>query len=63
MLSNKFYYFKILTIFLIIVSFFTGFFLKENAAGGGPEFYLMEWPIIQSLKKDYDRSLDIHFQK
>jgi len=53
MLSNKFYYFKILTIFLIIVSFFTGFFLKENAAGGGPEFYLMEWPIIQSLKKDF----------
>ena len=46
-------FFKFLAIVLICVSFFLGYFLRENAVGGGLEFYLMEWPIIQSLKKDF----------
>ena len=46
-------FFKLLAFFLICVSFFLGYFLRENAVGGGPEFYSMEWPIIQSLRKDF----------
>ena len=45
---NKNYFFKILIICLVSVSFFLGYFLRENAVGGGQEFYVMEWPIIQS---------------
>ena len=30
-----------------------GYFLRENAVGGGQEFYVMEWPIIQSLKTNF----------
>ena len=44
---------KIFIICIISVSFFLGYFLRENAVGGGLEFYAMEWPIIQSLKKDF----------
>ena len=53
MILNK----KVLLLFFIIclisVSFFLGHFLRENAVGGGLEFYAMEWPIKQSLKKDF----------
>jgi hypothetical protein len=50
---DKKFFFKVLTITLISISFFLGYFLRENAVGGGPEFYSMEWPIIQSLKNDF----------
>ena len=50
---NKNYFFKILIICLVSVSFFLGYFLRENAVGGGQEFYVMEWPIIQSLKTNF----------
>jgi hypothetical protein len=50
---DKKIFFKVLTIVLISVSFFLGYFLRENAVGGGLEFYSMEWPIIQSLKNDF----------
>jgi len=50
---NKEIFFKVLTILIIFISFFLGYFLRENSAGGGLEFYVMEWPIIQSLKKDF----------
>ena len=35
---NKENFFKIAIIFLISASFFLGYFLRENAAGGGLEF-------------------------
>jgi len=53
MILNKKVLLKFFIIFLISVSFFLGHFLRENAVGGGLEFYTMEWPIIQSLKKDF----------
>jgi hypothetical protein len=53
MILNKKVLLKFFIICLISVSFFLGYFLRENAVGGGLEFYAMEWPIIQSLKKDF----------
>ena len=53
MILNKEVLLKFVVICLISVSFFLGYFLGENAVGGGPEFYAMEWPIIQSFKKDF----------
>ena len=45
--------FKIAFVCLLIISFFVGYFLRENASGGGEEFYNLSWPIIQSLNKDF----------
>jgi len=53
MILNKKVLLKFFIICLISVSFFLGYFLRENAVGGGLEFYAMEWPIIQSFKKDF----------
>ena len=53
MFSNRYFFFKVLVICLISISFFLGYFFGENSAGGGAEFYVMEWPIIQSFKKDF----------
>ena len=53
MILNKEVLLKLFIIFLISVSFFLGYFLRENAAGGGPEFYELSWPIIQSFKEDF----------
>ena len=53
MILNKAVLLKLIVICLIFVSFFLGYLLKENSTGGGAEFYVMEWPIIQSLKKDF----------
>ena len=50
---NKETFFKIAIIFLIFASFFLGYFLRENAVGGGLEFHKVSWPIIQSFKKDF----------
>ena len=53
MFSNRHFFFKVLVICSISISFFLGYFFRENAVGGGAEFYAMEWPIIQSFKKDF----------
>ena len=53
MFSNRHFFFKVLVICSIFISFFLGYFLRENAAGGGPEFYELSWPIIQSFKEDF----------
>jgi len=53
MFSNRHFFFKVLVICSISISFFLGYFLRENAAGGGLEFYELSWPIIQSFKKDF----------
>ena len=53
MLLNKNIFFKALIICLVFVSFFLGYFLRENAVGGGKEFYLISWPIIQSFREDF----------
>ena len=37
----------------MFISFFLGYFLRENSAGGGLEFYKLSWPIIQSFQKDF----------
>ena len=47
---NKNFLFKFLTILLILFSFFAGYILRENASGGGQEFYNLSWPIINSFK-------------
>ena len=45
---------KIYIILLVSISFFTGFFLRENSAGGGlSDFNAHTWPVIQSFKKDF----------
>ena len=53
MFLNKKALLKFVVICLISVSFFLGYFLRENAVGGGAEFFKLSWPIIQSLKKDF----------
>jgi len=53
MFSNRHFVFKVLVICSIFISFFLGYFLRENAVGGGPEFYDLTWPIIKSFKKDF----------
>ena len=53
MFSNKYFFFKILVICSISFSFFLGYFLRENAVGGGHEFFRLSWPIIQSFKQDF----------
>ena len=53
MFSNRHFFFKVLVICSISISFFLGYFFRENAAGGGPEFYELSWPIIQSFKEDF----------
>ena len=50
---NKKIIFKSILITSICFSFFLGYFLRENAVGGGLEFYKLSWPIIQSFKKDF----------
>jgi len=45
---------KIVIILLVFISYFLGFFLRENAAGGGEaDFFSHTWPIINSFKKDF----------
>ena len=53
MILNKAVLLKLIVICLIFVSFFLGYFLRENAVGGGAEFYDLTWPITQSFKKDF----------
>ena len=53
MILNKKVLLKFTAVCLISTSFFLGHFLRENAAGGGQEFYDLSWPIIQSFKKDF----------
>ena len=53
MILNKKVFFKVLVICLVFISFFLGYFLRENSAGGGLEFYKLSWPIIQSFQKDF----------
>ena len=53
MILNKEVLLKFLVIFLLSACFFLGYFFGENAVGGGPEFYKLSWPIIQSFKKDF----------
>ena len=59
MILKKNTVYKIIFIFLITFSFFLGYFLKENSAGGGKEFYELSWPIIQSFKNDFSYTLEI----
>ena len=50
--------FKILLLFLIILSYFVGFFLRENSAGGAEsDFIYHTWPAIQGLKEDFFLSI------
>ena len=53
LILNKKVLLKFFVTCLISVSFFLGYFLRENAVGGGPEFYELSWPIIQSFKEDF----------
>ena len=53
MILNKEVVFKFVVICLVFISFFLGYVLRENSVGGGPEFYELSWPIIQSFKEDF----------
>ena len=53
MFFNKNNIYKISIFFLISISFFLGYFLRENTSGGGTEFNELSWPIIQSFKDDF----------
>jgi hypothetical protein len=50
---NKKVFFKFFIISLILLSFFLGYFLRENAVGGGTEFFELSWPITQSFREDF----------
>ena len=58
MILSKTNMFKKIFSCLIVISFFLGYFFKENSAGGGPEFYDLSWPIIQSFKTDFLYTLE-----
>ena len=58
MILTKSSVFKIIFLFLIIISYFLGYIYRENAVGGGPEFYELSWPIIQSFKTDFLYTLE-----
>jgi len=51
--KEKSFYTKVAFIVFAIFLFFLGYALRENAAGGGKEFYNLSWPIVQSLKEDF----------
>ena len=53
MILNKNVFLKLTVVSLVSISFFLGYFLRENSVGGGQEFYKLSWPIIQSFKKDF----------
>ena len=53
MVINKSLFLKIIIITSISISFFLGYFFRENAVGGGSEFYKLSWPIIQSFKENF----------
>ncbi len=53
MIINKSSFLKITAITSISVSFFLGYIFRENSTGGGPEFYQLSWPIIQSFKENF----------
>ena len=53
MILNKEVLLKFAVIGLVFISFFLGYVLRENSVGGGPEFYELSWPIIQSFKEDF----------
>ena len=53
MILNKEVLLKFVVICLVFISFFLGYVLRENSVGGGPEFYELSWPIIQSFKEDF----------
>ena len=53
MIINKSSFLKITAITSISVSFFLGYIFRENSTGGGPEFYKLSWPIIQSFKENF----------
>ena len=44
---------KIIVFFVILISYIAGYILRENAVGGGVEFYELDWPITQSFKRDF----------
>tara|TARA_B100000700_G_scaffold302030_1_gene371884 strand:+ start:7622 stop:8962 length:1341 start_codon:yes stop_codon:yes gene_type:complete len=51
---EKISYFKILLIFTIIISYFLGFFLRENTSGGAEsDFVNATWPAIQAIKENF----------
>ena len=58
MILSKSSIFKIIFLFLIIISYFLGYIYRENAVGGGLEFYELSWPIIQSFKTDFLYTLE-----
>ena len=58
MILSKSSMFKIIFLFLIIISYFLGYIYRENAVGGGLEFYELSWPIIQSFKTDFLYTLE-----
>lgn len=53
MITNKIPFLKIIVIISISVSFFLGYIFRENSTGGGPEFFELSWPIIQSFKENF----------
>ena len=57
-MTNTKFYLKILILFLIIISFFTGFYFKDFVPGGAAgDFEAITWPLLQSFKKDFYYSI------
>ena len=58
MTHNKSYYLKIFLLIIISSSYFLGFYLRENAAGGAEgDFLNHTWPALQGIKNDFYYSL------
>ena len=52
--KKNIYYLKILIFFLILVSYFYGFYIKENIAGGAEaDFRNLTWKGILSFKNNF----------
>jgi hypothetical protein len=48
--------------FLIILSYFLGFFLRENSAGGGPQDLEHEWKNYNLLKENFLNFLNYNYE-
>ena len=63
MTLNKVDYVKIFLFVLIILSYFLGFSLRENSAGGAEgDFINHTWPAIQAMKEDFFLIIQLDFE-
>ena len=60
--KDRIIYIKYFYLYAVIVSYITGFFLRENIAGGAAkDFINFTWPAIQSFKVNFFLTLKNYY--